>query len=263
MNVCELEGVVKVFDSGHRALDGLSMSVPRGSIFGFLGMNGAGKTTTIRIIAGLLRADGGRIRLFDRDFVPEDPEHLRQMGFVLDEPLYFDWMTVREYWEFVGGMYTVERSQIARRVGELLEFFDLEAKREEPIATYSTGMKKKVSLGASLIHRPRFLLLDEPLEGIDALAANSVKEALREASRQGTTVLITSHALDAMERLCTEIGILHEGRLAVRAPAGGFRELPAPPGTPPFQTLEELFVSVVGRGIAPNRLRFLHDDESR
>jgi ABC-2 type transport system ATP-binding protein len=257
MNICECQGIVKVFETGHRALDELTLNVPEGSIFGFLGMNGAGKTTTIKIIAGLLRPDAGTVRLFGRDSAPGDPERLRRMGFVLDEPLYFEWMSAREYWQFVGGMYGVERNALERRSAELTEFFDLAGKREDPIGTFSTGMKKKISLGAALIHRPRFLILDEPLEGIDALSASNIKEVLRQGTHQGTTVLITSHALDAMERFCTEVAILHRGRIALSCSP---RELPPIPGSSPARqagTLEELVVAVVGETGRPRPLPFL------
>jgi ABC-2 type transport system ATP-binding protein len=154
-------------------------------------------------------------------------------------------------------MYRVERSALERRSAELTEFFDLAGKREDPIGTFSTGMKKKISLGAALIHRPRFLILDEPLEGIDALSASNIKEVLRHGVRQGTTVLITSHALDAMERFCTEVAILHRGGIALSCSPTA---LPPVPGSSPERqaaTLEELVVAVVGEAGRPRPLPFL------
>ncbi len=246
MNAIELEGVTVTYKTGHRAIEDLSLRVPAGTIFGFLGVNGAGKTTTIRVLAGLRRADRGTVRLFGNAVTPGDSEHLLSVGFVLDEPMYFDWMTPTEYWQFAGGMYRLDARTARSRAAELLEFLDLEGKKDDLIATLSTGMKKKVSLGAALIHRPRLIVLDEPLEGIDALAANAIKTALTLAVRQGTTVFMTSHVLDTVERFCTEIAILHQGAIALqcRADAIASVELPLTPGRR-FSSLEDLFLAIV------------------
>jgi ABC-2 type transport system ATP-binding protein len=261
MNAIELSNVSLTFPTGHRALSGLSLQVPSGSIFGFLGVNGAGKTTTIRAIAGLLRPDSGSIRLFGSDIAPGDTEHLRAVGFVLDEAMYFEWMTPAEYWTFVAGMQRLEPSSARGRILELLDFLDLEEKKDDAIATLSTGMRKKVSLGAALIHRPRLVILDEPLEGIDALAASAIKSALTLASRQGTTVFITSHVLDTVERFCTEIAILHEGAIAFQCPTRGIASvaLPSQPGRT-FESLEALFLAITSPGRAGRSLGFLVDE---
>jgi ABC-2 type transport system ATP-binding protein len=258
MNAIELDGIEKSYDSGQRVIDGLTLHVPEGQIFGFLGINGAGKTTTIRILAGLQRSDTGRTRIFGREVEPGRTEHLGEIGFVLDEPMYFDWMSPEEYWKFAGGMYGLEHTTISTRLTELLGFFDLQEKKDDPIATLSTGMKKKVSLGAALIHRPKLIVLDEPLEGIDALAASTIKEALMLAAKKGTTVFLTSHVLDTVERLCTDVAILHRGTVILQCPTSAVRSLVRP--TLPSQTyasLEELFVDTVSDGTHRNRLTFL------
>ena len=258
MNAIELDGIEKSYGTGQKVIDGLTLRVPEGRVFGFLGINGAGKTTTIRILAGLQPADAGRVRILGADVVPGRIEHLGRIGFVLDEPLYFDLMTPEEYWEFAGGMYGLREGTISVRLKELLEFFDLGDKRDEPISTLSTGMKKKVSLGAALIHRPKLIVLDEPLEGIDALAAIAIKEALMIAAAQGTTVFLTSHVLDTVERLCTDVAILHRGAIVLQCQTSSVRSLTHP--TLPSQTfasLEELFVATVSDGGHRDRLRFL------
>lgn len=209
----EITGLCKSFESGALVLDHLDLSVEPGSIYGFLGLNGAGKTTTIRILAGLLRQDEGDVRLFGAPWSGTDPAVKSRLGFVLDEPLYFDWLSAREYLEWNGRMYglTAEESRI--RTGELLRFLDLPASDTQQIKTFSTGMKKKTSLAAAIIHKPSLVVLDEPFEGIDPLAARDIRDTLTVMASRGSTILITSHILDTIERLCSHIGILHRGRM--------------------------------------------------
>lgn len=263
MNAIEFAGVSVTFKNGHRALENLSFHVPAGTIFGFLGINGAGKTTTIRTLAGLRRPDRGSVRLFGKTIVPGDTAHLSSVGFVLDEPMYFDWMTPAEYWRFAGGMYRLESRTVSSRVAELLEFLDLGGKTDDLIVTLSTGMKKKVSLGAAMIHRPHLIVLDEPLEGIDALAANAIKSALTLASRQGTTVFMTSHVLDTVERFCTDVAILHQGAIALQCRTSEITHitLPSSPGRT-FSSLEELFLAVASPAGGARSLGFLLDENA-
>lgn len=256
--ILEIDDLVKVYDTGHRAVDGLSLRVPSGSMFGFIGLNGAGKTSTIRMIAGLASPDGGKIRIFGRDLDPEDLSMKREMGFVLDEPLYFDWMSAPAYLRFVGTMEGLDPGTVADRTEELLAFFDLAGKGEQPIETFSTGMKKKVSLAAAIIHTPRLLVLDEPLEGIDAVAGSAIKEALAQMASRGTTVFITSHVLDTVERLCSEIAIVHRGKIVLECRTAEIRSRAKgilPDET--FDSLEELFVRTVGETGHQRRLSFL------
>jgi ABC-2 type transport system ATP-binding protein len=257
-SILEIEDLVKVYETGHRAVDGLSLRVPSGSIFGFIGLNGAGKTSTIRMMAGLASPDGGRIRIFGRDVDPEDREMKREMGFVLDEPLYFDWMSAPAYLRFVGAMEGMDRETVDARAAELIAFFDLGEKGEQPIETFSTGMKKKVSLAAAIIHTPRLLVLDEPLEGIDAVAGSAIKEALAQMASRGTTVFITSHVLDTVERICSDIAIVHRGKVVLECRTAEIRTRAK--GLLPhetFDSLEELFVQTVGEAGGRRRLSFL------
>jgi ABC-2 type transport system ATP-binding protein len=258
VSVLQIENLTKTYETGHTALNGLSLEVGEGSIYGFLGLNGAGKTTTIRIVAGLAASDSGTVRLFGREIRPGAADHLQKMGFVLDEPLYFDWMDPAEYLGFVAAMQGIEPGERGRRVEELLEFFDLRQKKGDPIATLSTGMKKKVSLAAAIIHRPRLIILDEPLEGIDALASIAIKETLTLMAARGTSIFITSHVLDTVERLCTDIGILHRGKLVLQGKTDEVRsQTRSRLNDSGFASLEELFVEAVSDSVRRHRLSFL------
>jgi ABC-2 type transport system ATP-binding protein len=258
MNILELTGLTKTFENGQLALDGLTLNVPAGSIFGCIGLNGAGKTTMIRAIAGLTSCDSGTMH-FDGTPIPRsDPSYKGLMGFVLDEPLYFEWMSASRYLEFVGALYGVPDEIARRRRQELLEFFELDAKGEDPIQSFSTGMKKKISLAAAILHRPRLVVLDEPLDGIDALAASAVKETLALMVSRGASVLITSHVLDTVERFCTDVAIIHRGSVLLQSPTDEIhakaRHLVERPGA---QSLEELFVELVSDKVKRHPLSYV------
>jgi ABC-2 type transport system ATP-binding protein len=258
VTILELDGLEKTFVNGHRALDRLSLTVSAGAIYGFIGLNGAGKTTTIRIIAGLSEPDGGSVSIFGRRIERRDQWHKGRIGFVLDEPLYFPWMTAREYLHFVGTMYGLAPEESTSRSEELLDFLDLAARAEDTIETYSTGMKKKVSLAAAIIHKPDLVVLDEPLEGIDALSANAIKETLSMMASRGTSVFITSHVLDTIERLCTEIAIVHKGRILLQSTTEEIHERAREiVGDRTFGSLEELFLDLVSDRLKKKHLSYL------
>ena len=258
LNIIECTAVVKEYDRGVRALDGMTMSVPAGSIFGFIGLNGAGKTTTVKILAGQSRCDEGDVVLFGKPLGEHDELIKREIGFVLDEPLYFEWMTAAEYLSFVGAMYDLPKNETSRRSGELIDFFGLNEKRDARIGTYSTGMKKKISLAAAVIHTPKLIVLDEPLEGIDAVAASAIKETLTLMASNGTTILITSHVLDTVERFCTDIGIIHKGKVLLQCKTVDIRSRAKNMvNDHMFGSLEELFVDLVSEKQHAKSLSFL------
>jgi ABC-2 type transport system ATP-binding protein len=239
-------------------VDGLTFRVFRGAIVGFIGLNGAGKTSTIRIIAGLAPRTSGSIRLFGRELDPRDRDLKRDIGFVLDDPMFFEWMSGGAYLNFVGAMYGLDPATAHQRADELLHFFDLAGKGDEPIASYSTGMKKKISLAAAVIHAPKLVILDEPLEGIDAVAASAIKETLTMMAARGTAILITSHVLDTMERFCSEIAIVHRGKVVLQCRTDEIRtRVKDSLANVTFDSLEELFVETVGGRTRQRRLSFL------
>jgi ABC-2 type transport system ATP-binding protein len=209
----EITGLHKSFEQGTPVLENLDLTVEAGAIYGFLGLNGAGKTTTIRIVAGLLRPDGGQIRLLGSPWSGTDPAIKSRLGFVLDEPLYFDWLSAREYLEWNGRMYGLSQEVSHERAAELLDFLDLPGTDAQQISTFSTGMKKKISLAAAIIHKPSLVILDEPFEGIDPLAARDIRDTLTLMASRDSTILVTSHILETIEQLCSHVGILHRGRM--------------------------------------------------
>jgi ABC-2 type transport system ATP-binding protein len=240
---------LRKFYGSKAAVDGLSLSVPRGSFFGFLGPNGAGKSTTIRMLTGLIPPTSGSIALLGMPMPDQEIEIKKRIGLVPDESLLFDRLTGAEFLEFVGRMYGLARPVAQERAGELLGLFELAEQRRKLIAEYSKGMRKRVAMAASLIHRPELFLMDEPFEGVDAVGARLMKDILLDQVRQGATIFLTSHVLEVVERLCDRVAIINEGKI-VRE--GTMQELRSA-----SETLEDVFVRVVGAERAFERLDWL------
>jgi ABC-2 type transport system ATP-binding protein len=231
------------------ALDGVDLTVPAGSFFGFLGPNGAGKTTMIRLLAGLAPPTGGEIRIFGVELASDSAGVKRQTGLVPEESLLFDQLTGSEMLEFAGRMYGLGRAVARERARELLELFELSSAGRKLVADYSKGMRKRLAMAAALIHRPRLFLLDEPFEGVDAIGARLMKQLLEEQVRAGATIFLTSHVLEVVERLCDRVAVIDRGRLVLE---GRMSELAA--GS---RTLEDVFVQVVGAERPAPALRWL------
>jgi ABC-2 type transport system ATP-binding protein len=224
--------------SGKAAVDGLSLNVPRGSFFGFLGPNGAGKSTTIRMLTGLIPATSGTIELLGLPMPAEETAIKQRIGLVPDDSLLFDRLTGLEFLEFVGRMYSLERPLARQRAVELLELFELSDEGRKIIGEYSKGMRKRVAMAASLIHRPELFLMDEPFEGVDAVGARLMKDILLDQVKHGATIFLTSHVLEVVERLCDHAAIINDGKIVAE---GSMAELRS--GS---ETLEEVFVRTVG-----------------
>ena len=233
------------------AVDGIDLRVPRGSFYGFLGENGAGKSTTISMLTGVLAPTAGSLRVLD---LAPDGGMKRRIGVVPDGLLLFDRLTGREHLIFVGRLYGLGRAESARRAEELLATMELSGDARKLIADYSFGMRKKLALAAALIHAPELLFLDEPFEGVDAVAKASLTALLSDLVRRGRlTVFITSHVLEVVERLCDQVGVIHRGRLVAQGTLLGVVQ--AVPGA---TTLTDAFVSLVGEGRGGTRpLSFL------
>ncbi|MGI8989403.1 MAG: ABC transporter ATP-binding protein [Bryobacteraceae bacterium] len=238
----------KLYD-GKAAVDGLTLTVPRGCFFGFLGPNGAGKSTTIRMLTGLITPNSGSIELLGFPMPEQEMEIKKRIGLVPDESLLFDRLTGGEFLEFVGRMYGLARPLAIHRAQELLELFELANERRKLIAEYSKGMRKRVAMAASLIHRPELFLMDEPFEGVDAVGARLMKDILLDQVRHGATIFLTSHVLEVVERLCDHVAIINRGKIVTEGAMKDLRE--------GAETLEDVFVRVVGAEREHGKLEWL------
>ncbi len=241
------------------AVDRVNLTVDSGQFFGFLGPNGAGKSTTIKILTGLLAPTEGRIRILGMDLEENPVEVKRQVGVVPEGLALFGRLTGAEYLNFVGRMYGLDRNTAARRAAELLEFMQLTDRPKTLVTDYSHGMQKKLAMAAAVIHGPKILFLDEPFEGVDAIASGTLKAMLQRMIARGATIFLTSHVLEIVERLCSHVAIIHKGQLVAQ---GSLEELSAGiaarhAGAPPAAsgdavasgeklTLEQIFLDIVG-----------------
>jgi ABC-2 type transport system ATP-binding protein len=229
-------------DFGHfRAVNQLNLLVETRRFYGFLGPNGAGKSTTIKMLTGLLGPTSGSIRILGEDI--SDPKRAlevkRRIGVVPENLALFDNLTAREYLTFIGRMYLLPRETVRERCDELLVMMNLEHEEKKLTLEFSHGMKKKLSLAAALIPNPDLLFLDEPFEGVDAVASRVLRDTLKQCVSRGATVFLTSHVLEIVEKLCTDVGIIAEGKLVHQ---GTMEELRR------SGSLEDKFLAVVGEG---------------
>jgi ABC-2 type transport system ATP-binding protein len=237
------------------AVEDVNLEVAAGQFFGFLGPNGAGKSTTIKMLTGLLAPTSGRMQILGIDFEQNPVDVKRQIGVVPEGMALFGRLTGAEYLNFVGRMYGLDRETAAKRAGELLEFMQLADQPKKLVTDYSHGMQKKLALAAAVIHGPKILFLDEPFEGVDAIAAGTLKAMLQRMIARGATIFLTSHVLEIVERLCSHVAIIHRGRLVaqgsleqlragVEAQAASGDGVSLVPGSK--LTLEEIFLHTVG-----------------
>jgi len=236
----ETRGLARVFGA-KRAVDGIDLHVPAGSFYGFLGPNGAGKSTTIKCLTGLLRPSAGEIRILGLDPETDPVEIKRRVGVVPEDLALFERLTGAETLAFVGRVHGLAPDAFKARSKDLLELMSLTQAAGDLVADYSHGMKKKLALAAALLPAPRLLFLDEPFEGIDAVASRQIKDLLQSFVSRGGTIFLTSHILEIVERLSTHIGVIAKGRLVAQGPIGDLRA-----GAAGGTTLEELFIRLVG-----------------
>jgi ABC-2 type transport system ATP-binding protein len=223
------------------AVDDVSLDVNGGEIFGFLGPNGAGKTTTIKMIVGLLQPTSGTVLVDGYDIQAQPLPAKAASGYVPDEPNLYAKLTGRELLRFVGDLYGVDRQQAERRLTELLRLFDLTQAGDDPIDSYSHGMRQKTSMAAALVHDPRVLVLDEPTVGLDPKSARLVKDILRQTAERGRAVFLSTHILEIAERMCDRIGIINRGRLIATGTMAELRSLGKGESS-----LEDIFLALTG-----------------
>jgi ABC-2 type transport system ATP-binding protein len=237
------------------AVDDITLSVAAGQFFGFLGPNGAGKSTTIKMLTGLLAPTSGHIELLGLNFATHGLDVKRQIGVVPEGLALFGRLTASEYLRFVGRMYGLDREITNRRTDELLDFMNLADEPKKLVTDFSHGMQKKLALAAAVIHGPRILFLDEPFEGVDAIAAGTLKAMLQRMTERGATIFLTSHVLEIVERLCSHVAIIHQGRLVANGSLDELRAGVAASLTGPEAdeklTLEEIFLRIVS-GAGPD-----------
>jgi ABC-2 type transport system ATP-binding protein len=219
-----VEGLVKRY-GGFTAVDDVTLDVEPGEIHGFLGPNGAGKTTTIRMIAGLLKPTAGRIAIDGHDLATSPEAAKASLGFIPDRPFLYEKLTAAEFLRFHGGLYGMEAAETSRRMAELLDLFELTRWQGELIESFSHGMKQRLVMCAAFLHRPRAVLVDEPMVGLDPRGARLIKDVFRGMSRRGVAILMSTHTLEVAEEMCDRISIILGGRIIARGTVDDLRAL--------------------------------------
>ncbi len=248
----ETHGLTRCFGDLY-AVDDLDLCVEAGKVYGFLGPNGAGKSTTIKMLTGLLAPTRGAMHILGEDMTNANKarEIKRRVGVVPEELALFDNLTAREYLTFVGRMYQLPMATVRNRCQELLAMMNLDNEEKKLTLEYSHGMKKKLTLAAALIPNPDLLFLDEPFEGIDAISSRLLRDTLKRCVERGTTVFLTSHVLEIVEKLCTDVGIIAKGKLVYQDTMNQIRR---------SGSLEERFLETVGSDhVERQKLSWLED----
>ncbi|GGY81401.1 ABC transporter ATP-binding protein [Pseudoduganella plicata] len=239
----EFDALAKRYGA-YEAVHPLTLTVRRGEVFGFLGPNGAGKTTTIRMMMGILVPSSGRVLVDGLDCHRDAAQVKRHVGYLPDNPIFYDYLRGREILRFVGEMHGLARPAAAVRADALLDEFGLDEVAEEFAVNYSMGMKKKLGLACALVHDPAVLILDEPINGLDPRAARDVQDLLIGRAAAGKTIFVSTHLLDMAQRMCDRVGIIHRGRLAA---TGSLDELRGEADA----SLEEVFLRITDPAAVP------------
>ncbi len=222
--------------SGKRAVDNLSLTAENGEIFGFLGPNGAGKSTTIKCITGILGFDEGAIKINGIDLKENPVLAKKQIGYVADEHFLYEGLTGRQYVNFILDVFSVESGVREARIDKYAEIFNMKDNLDFPVSSYSHGMRQKISLIATLAHEPEVFILDEPMTGLDPESSFNLKKMMQNLASEGKTVFFSSHVLDVVEKVCTKVAIIDEGKLIAVCNMEDLREK--------AESLESLFLKV-------------------
>jgi len=237
----EAVGLVKHYGP-HRAVDGVDLTVYSGEVYAFLGPNGAGKTTTLRMLMGLVEPQEGSVKIDGRDIKKQPREAKAVVGFVPDRPFLYEKLTAAEFLRFLGGIYGLSGGETERRIGELLEFFDLADWTDELIEGFSHGMKQRLTFAGALLHKPKVLIVDEPMVGLDPRGAKLIKETFRQLAAEGAGILMSTHTLEIAQETSDRIGIIREGRIIAEGTMSRLREMAHADGG----KLEDIFLSLTG-----------------
>ena len=242
----ELSDVTKKYGA-KTAVDRLSLRIEPGELFAFLGPNGAGKTTTIKLACGLLFPTAGTVRVGGFD-LQSDGDRARQMiSYVPDQPYLYEKLTCREFLHFIADMYGLDPARARRRIGEMIELFNLKEFVDDLTESYSHGMKQRSVFAAALLHEPKVLIVDEPTVGLDPRSVRLLKDLLRQEAKRGATVFLSTHSLDVAQELANRIGIVEGGRLISCGPLDALRRQAALDGS-----LEEVFLKLTQEAAAEN-----------
>ncbi len=210
----ELTHLTRKFNE-HVAVDDLCLEIPNGAMFGFLGANGAGKTTTLKMIMGLLQPTAGSVVIDGLDVAANPTIVKSKVGYLPDEVFLYDYLTGRQFLEFVADIYNIDASTREEKINNLLSFFGLEESANDYAGNYSFGMKKKLASAGIVVHTPSLLILDEPFNGLDPQATRDFKNMLKKMSKEGTTIIFSSHVLEVVEKMVTHVGIINKGKLRI------------------------------------------------
>jgi len=224
------------------AVDHLDLDVEYGEVFGLLGPNGSGKTTIMKMILGLVKPDAGSIDVLGIKAEDDPVAVKRQVGYVPESPRLYEFLTGLEYLDFVGDIYGMNVSEKKARIEEYLEALELEGREGDMISSYSQGMKQKIALISAFMHKPRLLLLDDPLSGLDPKSARIVKNLLSKLAAQGVTTIMSTHILEIAQAMCNRIAIIYEGRLLALGNMSELRQKARLPGS----DLEDIFLKLTG-----------------
>ncbi|MDA4118300.1 MAG: ABC transporter ATP-binding protein [Thaumarchaeota archaeon] len=244
----EQEGIALRLDSLSKsygeikAVRGISISLRKGEILGLLGPNGSGKSTTMKMVLGILRPDSGTVLVYGEDVSKTPIETKRKMGYVAETPQLYEFLTGVEYIDFVAEMYDVPEAERRERIQHFLTGMQLAGHENEMISGYSQGMKQKVAIISALVHKPRILVLDEALNGLDPRSARLVKDLLRELTAEGVSILFSTHVLEIAQALCDRVAIMYQGTIIAEGTVAELRQQAGLPGS----TLEEVFLKMTG-----------------
>lgn len=242
-NAVELKNVTKRYNE-ILAVDHVNLNIGSGEIFGLLGPNGSGKSTTLKMLLGLVKPDEGEVLVLGAP-VWQDPVALKRMvGYVPEAPRLYEFLTGIEYLDFIGDVYGVPPDDKRNRINEYLKALQLEGREGDMINSYSEGMKQKVALISAFLHRPKLLIMDEPLNGLDPRSARIIKDVLQELRRQGVTAILSTHVLEIAQAMCDRIGIMYHGKLLALGNMSELRQLASLPDS----GLEDIFLKLTGTG---------------
>jgi ABC-2 type transport system ATP-binding protein len=220
----EVRGLTKRYP-GLVAVNDVSFTIPPGEVRGYLGPNGSGKSTTVKMITGLLAPTMGDILFQGRNIKDNLIEYKRRLGYVPEEPFLYPYLTGPEYLELTGRLRGLPEALLKRKIGGLIELFGLGTSRYSPLSAYSKGMRQKILISAALLHNPDVLIFDEPLSGLDVTAALVFRDLVKQLADEGKTILFSSHVMEAVERICTHVTILHKGKVVAHDSVAALREL--------------------------------------